>query len=85
MIGSVEVSRDKAMSRAILHENKTWSYEGDRELTEYLRTAVSGLDDDYAGPSEGPYGVLLLHVLARRVGGKARIEAKKPAPSGVAH
>ena len=93
MIGSVAITLpdDTApegtvgTASAILADDGTWSFEGNRFVGGYLRQSVSMLDDDdfYAGPSGGPYGHSLLRTLAGWYAGSTLVfEPKIGQPAG---
>lgn len=82
MIGTVRVADHDKVASASLHEDHTWTFEGDFYLKVALDSAAKAIDLDDYSPADGPFGPKFLHELADRVGGTVTLEPKAPAPSG---
>lgn len=83
MIGSVSVTRGTFDGKAILNDDRTWSYEGPEWLVRVIRLATLAIDVEDEGPADGPFGTRRLEAVSALLKGSTiQYEAKTPHPAG---
>lgn len=80
MIGAVIWKKETLRGRAVLHEDRTWTFDGDPEAIDHLEQAALAFDMEDEGPADGPFGGNRLRALAELVRGEIRWEPKRPGP-----